>query len=279
MKRLILTGMATILVALIVTGCGDDDECPACPTLAQLGTMVARAWVAEGEIEMGGELVGLDNKMLPLDSITFDGCQLEIAPLAEGLFVYWFEAWHPDELTGYQSGDTADIRIYTPHGVCTCAPVLLDKNEDVPVVLDWSLNYPDCDTVAVETEITVTWHPVENADWYLFYTIYFYDSLGITEAESEYFIGTTDTTITRPGSAIPYNGLLYVTAVAMTGPILDATSGNVSCDIVGGSVHSMAVHEGFYIAVGTGDPNPGSLAGHDPSEELTLNEVLQKLKR
>jgi hypothetical protein len=62
--------------------------------------------------------------------------------------------------------------------------------------------------------ITVTWHTVENADWYLFYRLYFYDSLGITEAESVYFTGTTGITVTRSGSVIPYNGLLDVVGVA-----------------------------------------------------------------
>ncbi len=279
MKRLILTVMATVLVTLIVTGCGDDDECPTCPTFAQLGTILARAAVAGGEIEFGGLLIGIDNKMLTLDSITFDGYQVDISPLAEGFMGYGFETWYPDELNDYQSGDTADIRIYTPHGVCTCAPVLLDVTADVPVILDWNLGYPNCDTVDIATEITVEWHTVENADWYIFYTNYIYDSLGITEAESDYFVGTTDTTITRPGSAIPYNGRLFVSVVAMTGPILDAMGGNVSCDIIGGSIHSMVMHGGFYIAIGTGGFSPGALAGDDPSEVLTPDALLRRLGR
>ncbi|MFH1373057.1 MAG: hypothetical protein ABII79_04605 [bacterium] len=279
MKRLILMGLAAVLAVLLIAGCGDDDECPACPTFEQLGTMLARAGIIGDTIEFGGQLIGVDNKMLQLDSVTLDGYQADIYPLANGMMGYWFEVLRSAALTGYQSGDTADIRIYTPHDVCTCEPVLLNVMADVPFVLDWSMNYPDCDTVDIATEITVDWHTVGNADWYVFYTLYMYDSLGITNVESDYFVGTTDTTITRPGSAIAYNGLLYIKVIAMTGPMFDATTGNVSCEIVGGSIHSMAVHEGFYIAVGTGGTSRGSLAGHDPLKELTLDKLLRRLRR
>ncbi len=276
MKRLILIALAAILVAVIVAGCGEDDECPTCPTSSQLGTMLGQVVIDEGQIEMYGQVVGLDNKMLPLDSVTFDGYQVEVDAIGEGWLAYWIGTSQPDELTGYQSGDTADIRIYTPYGACTCAPVLLDEDQDIPAVEQWGLNYPNYDTVDVQTEITVTWHPVENADWYLFLTGYEYDSLGLTEAESEYFMGTTDTTITRPGSAIPYDGRLYVAVAAVTGPTLDATTGNIQCSIIGGSIHSLT-HESFTIYVGTGESNPGSRAGRDPSEELILEDMLRKL--
>jgi hypothetical protein len=232
--------------------------------------------VIDGEAEIMGSLSGVGSVMPPVDSIVFDDCRVSVLPMiTEGLFGYWFEA-SEGQLTGYRSGDIADLRIYTPSGTCTCAPVLLDWNEDCPKVQDWNLE--DADTVDTETSITVTWHPVLNADWYLFITIYNFDSLGIAVAQSVYFTGTNDTTITRPGSAIPYDGWLDIGVIAVTGPALDATAGNVSCNTVGGSIHSWAIQD-FQVCVGAGCLGFMSPADRGFWQGISLNNMLQKLMR
>ena len=161
------------------------------------------------------------------------------------------------------SGDTVDLKIYTPNGVTEGSVVVLDDQNDDPVIYDWLVDFP-YDTVAQSTEITVAWAPVANAEYYAIDWRFYHNHDGVAQNIDTTYTVSTDTSFTVPASLLGYDGRLYIDVYAISGP--DFTdNGNLTGGVIKGRFNSIA-NGYFRIYIGTGDPYPPTFVGSQDEE-------------
>lgn len=261
MKNKLLIGLFLMIAITLVIGCSDDDDCTTCPTLTQEGVAFAMADIYDGDVEFYCMMYDIDGSYANIDSVYLDDFKLEVRQyFGEGLASYA----HTEEgdITGYSSGDSITFTIYAPNGVSQSSVDLLDYDTDRPLILDWEYEYP-YDTVALNTEVTVTWSTVASADFYAVDWEYNHNNSG-ANVRSYYNFTTTDTSFTIPASALDYNGRLYIDIVAVTGPDLNDPS-SFTGDIFEGRFNSIA---GEYMTIYVGDGNPYPESAQQQDEEV-----------
>jgi len=138
----------------------------------------------------------------------------------------------------------------------------MDEDSDKPEIYDWRLDYP-YDTVALNTEITVTWGSIARADFYATRWGYSHNHNG-TYMEFDTLFWSSDTTFTIPASYLDYNGRVYFDIYAINGPTFEE-AGNITGEIIKGRLISVA-DEYFTIYIGDGDAYPIDFIG--PKEEV-----------
>lgn len=274
-KALIILGALLIVWSLTIIGCGDDDDCPACPDTKQKAVMFGQAQIYEGMLEFYGYVFGIDGLIPDVDSVKVDGHKADLEEgFGEGMGMAWIEYAGPAGTL--DSGDDIVINIYTPTGSSSCTITLLEDGVDDPVAIGWEMSWP-YDTVALGEAIEITWNRIPNADWYLFDYDYSYYNGSINVYQSNEPVYLTDTTFTIPGSATGFNGYYYIDIIAATGTGPDATAGNITGVVVKGVINSSA-YSYFTVYVGDGDAWPVAQA---PAQTLTDDKlrVLELMKK
>lgn len=272
MRKKGLIALLLIMAApLIFWGCSDDEDCPTCSDVTQLGVIYGDMAIDGDELELYGYILALDAFPIAVDSITVDGNLGEVDEyIGDGGSSVSMDYDGP--AGSLDSGDDVELALYMPGGICRATVTLLDEDDDRPGILGWADDNP-YDTVATGSEIVIAWNKVDHADWYLVSDFYRYDSSG-TEAthREEYYI--TDTTLTVPASRTGYNGYHGFSVVAVTGPHPDSHVGSMTCGIIKGVVHSMA-YEYFQIIIGNGlyDPISASPVILE-TPEISISEIL-----
>lgn len=250
MKQLILTIGLSLMILALVAGCSDDEEnCPTCPTFSQTAVASGQAFLSQNELVVHAEIVGLQGQEAALDSVTVQGlpASLEIGMMGTTYTHVLFE----DSTLGLVSGDTIEVRFYTPEGVSSARTKVLRTPDDGVHVLS---GFQDYDSGATATFV---WSSSPNADWYRIRTTFMSeDSTGaLVRRRHAYVQSIDDTTFTIPGDSLSYVGSLELYLEVGTGADPSSGSGNITGGSVRGLVTSSVV--GGYIMSVTA---PGSFA-------------------
>lgn len=277
MKKLLIVGLIVVLFVLALSGCSDDTDCPTCPQFTQEGIALFYAYVYDNELNCFGMMYGLDGNFISLDSVIVDTFKMEIEQsFGEGMATYCSledggfmgASKSPiDFSSAAASGDTVDLKIYTPNGVTESSVAVLDDQNDIPVIYNWPVDYP-YDTVAQSTEITVAWAPVANAEYYAVDWRFYHNHDGVPQNLDTTIAVSTDTSFVIPASLLGYDGRIYIDVYAINGPDL-TDSGNLTGGVLKGRFNSIT-GEYFRIYIGTGDPYPPTTI------DLSEKEIIHK---
>ena len=270
-------GLGLMIVAMLLApGCGDGDDCPACPTDVDTVTLTetvndtvtindtvaidtrkiiitGEAYTDSGDVRFWCEINNPDGRMPQLDSLTLGGVKAEnLIPNYNGGAISLYTQDEIPEM-GTSSGDLLEIIAYTPFGNGTCPLTVLDIWDDSCEFIAWEPEWP-YDTVALSEEIVIDWYPKANADWYAYRLFHYYDSSGSRFSATEYW--TFDTTLTIASENNGYNGYWEIYLFAVSGPTPDDVGGNFTgCDAINGRFLSLVESE-ITIFVGNGDNTP-----------------------
>ncbi|UCD94572.1 MAG: hypothetical protein JSU69_00540 [Candidatus Zixiibacteriota bacterium] len=273
MKRYLnITFCLLLLASMTFMGCGDDDDCPACPQDIENAIMFAQIYLASGSLLLYGQILCEDATMPDIDSVKLEGNDVALIEMFGTVFVgYTFSGSY---LSGnLTSGDSVRIDIFTPHGNSVCELPVLAYSQDVPIIIDWTMGYP-YDTVARNTDIEINWYHVVNAEWYAVSTAYYF-GLGPESSRHDRSY-TTDTTFTIPASETSMNGYYSIRIYSVTGPTPDVEGGNIIGGYVKGVVNS-SMETGLPIIIGDGLGPPLSNRGADRSDPDFI-EIYRELK-
>ncbi len=282
MKKILILGLILTLTVLALSGCSDDTDCPTCPQFTQEGLAMFYANLYSNELSSFGILYGIDGKFVDVDSVKIDTFKMDIEQyFGEGMATYCslgggYKASSNsiDKISSitYSSGDTVELKIYTPSGMSQASVVILDDPNDSPVIYDWGVDYSTYDTVAQSTEISVAWAPISNADYYVVDWRFDHNHDGVRQDLDTTF-SVTDTSFVVPDSLLGYDGRLYIYVYAINGPDLN-DNGNLTGGVIKGRFNSIT-DEYFRIYIGTGDPYPPSFIG--PREEEIIHKSYKDL--
>lgn len=258
-----------VTASLAVFGCSDDD-CATCPEGKQEASMFAIASLGDAQIQLMGYIFSIDGTEPALDSVTLGGWPVEI--------VYTYSYFIGNSLRlnrdagSYRTGDSIELKIYTPKGLCSSKIRLLDVHWDEPTILNHAVEYP-YDTVGIGEDIVVNWAASPTADWFAVNVVYECDSSGVHLERSD-FHALTEPPFTISGSDLPYNGYVEMNVMAMTGAAPTTVGGNVTGVTIKGTFNSYAFSEQFKVYVGNGN------AGISPAPEsspLSTEDILKLL--
>ncbi|MCP4570035.1 MAG: hypothetical protein GY841_20840 [FCB group bacterium] len=274
-RALLVLGMILVAASMAFIGCSDDEDCPTCVTTAQKAVMFGGGQLDDGELEFYCYLIGIDGLIPDIDSVKVDGQKADMeSGYGEGGGMVWAEYEGP--AGGLDSGDDITVVVYTPTGTSSVTFTLLEDEVDDAQAIGWEMDYP-YDTVALDQSIEITWNSIPNADWYFFDYDYSFDSAGTNVYRGNKEIYMTDTTFTIPASETGYNGYYYIDITAVAGPSPDASTGNVTGDVVKGMVISTC-YNSFQIYLGTGDAWPVAAAPNPmENDKLRAVEVLMNM--
>lgn len=245
--RLIVCLCFTAFLLFSFYGCSEKEECPSCPQSVQKAVMFGQVSVSGVYLGFWGGIFNIDLSMPDIDMVRVAGNTVVMSKyLGEGIVGVGLEYEGP--AGGIASGDTVEVQVYMPEGICTGDVVVLSYPEDEPQIIGWDLIWP-YDTVALNTEMVFDWHPVENSEWYIFATYYrFADG---DEGRIQNYYVTTDTTFTVPPSMTTMNGYYYIDVVAATGPRPNEIGGNIRGGYIKGAINSY-MSDGTTVYIGTG---------------------------
>jgi len=278
------------LVAVCLVGCGDDD-CPNCPRtstqkMVVFGLVQAYDCGVEpglAELYASGSIYGIAGPVPEIDSVLVQGRRADLTdyPLQEETWFYlpWSET---QELDSLSAGDSVTVKVYAPCGVSSAKIETLGYCSDAIGIIGWSTDYYDYDSVQTQSTIIVDWHPVSDADWYVVYAFYEYDSLG----NSEYVSSTEfapDTTFVIPSSETRFDGWYDIGVYALTGPNPSSAAGNFVGGCARGIVNSV-LGEFIRVKIGAGTSSLAGLPGQERGgsvrdrRQADVQECLQFLK-
>lgn len=275
LRKTIFLFILILPVLISFSGCGDDNDIVnSTPDKKYfiMGNAILRPY-----IDMLGSITSLDGDGIDIDSVMFGPkkCIISKSPsFVDGTFYrYNLTLNTQGDPVQYHSGDFATIKIYRGSEVATTSLKLIEIAEDSVVMLD----PPNLSNVAVNSEFTISWGNVPNADWYS--VKYYYDTSNTPGASIiQTFDFTTDTTFTIPASFNNKDGNFTFYVVSISGPI-PGTAGNINSETMTGAFYSSAqpgVVTGWRIISGAG-PQKSSAFPPDISTEkrsaLTLDDL------
>jgi hypothetical protein len=260
-RYLMITLCLLLFMSIVFLGCGGDDDCPACPQDVKNAIMFAQVYLTSGNLMLYGQISCEDATMPDVDSVKLEGNDVLLTEtFGTGFVGVSFSGAYPSG--DLASGDTVRIDVFTPHGNSVCELPLLAYSQDVPIIIDWTMDYP-YDTVARNTAIEINWYDVQDAEWYAVSTTYYF-GLGPESSKYSRFY-TTDTTFTIPAGETSMNGGYNIYIYAVTGSTPDVKGGNVIGNYVKGVINS-SISASFSIIVGDGLGPLLSKPGADRSE-------------
>ncbi|MBD3404247.1 hypothetical protein GF420_15260 [candidate division GN15 bacterium] len=271
MRKYLVLGVV-LLAAIVLSqliACSDDEDCPTCPTFTQQAVLVGEAQVDGGELEAYMYAFGVDGLIPDVDSVTVDGLRMWSQLGGEGVMAWMFGM---DTLTTRTSGDSIDVHIYTPGGMCSCTMRLLEDDVDDPVILNFPDTYPG-DTVDADAAFDVVWSDVPNADYYAVMLESSWQDGGSWVYDDTVVI-SSDTVFTVPAERVANAGRLYVDILAATGPHPFQGTGNITGSVVQGAINSICYYGVRIVVV---DGVTMAPAGPDEDPEAREREVISRV--
>lgn len=268
MKKILFTGLIlTFLILGLLIGCSDDNECTTCPD-TQEGVAIFYAGVYNGDLDCFGIVYGIDARFVDIDSAFIGTHELMYEQyFGEGMATYC--TLDENSNIPASSGQNYTIKLYTAGGTSQGSISLLDNNLDKPVIAEWAMDYP-YDSVAINTEIVVTWAEVAQADFYTIDWRYEYTDGTYHEIDSTFI--TDDTTITIPASILNYDGRIYFDIYSVKGPEFN-DAGNLNGPIKGRIISS--AYEYFRVYIGNG--NPYAVGMELPDQEALIHKDIKDI--
>jgi len=252
--RKVTTIFGFIVVVLLITGCGDEDKCPVCPSEAPADRILVSGQVTflqDLRLSLSAEIISTVGSLRPqIDSMTVMGqpVGLTMEYIQDPPLLY---ARALIEEPSGAAGDTISVHAYTPFGLSSNRLVLFDGRTDTLCFPGWADGYP-WDTVDIGAEVEVAWNSLPAAHGYRYSVQHVYDSTGWNVTSYDGYVEDTVLTITAEENG--YNGWWSVYVYAANGLSPDGGTPNVSgSSAVKWKLVSITPGKELTIYVGTGE--------------------------
>jgi len=248
-KLAIILLMMTLLFS---GGCGEENDCVTCPPIPVIDKLAVTglALLRGHNLTFDCEIVSLEGETLPeVDSVTVAGRLVDIQPWYLPVYpaVYGHVYFSDPSLS---SGAVIDVIVYCAQDSGVCQVTLLDFYDD-------AVEFPEYDTVELNTPFVVSWLSVVNADAYTYEITHAYDSAGYRV--NEYTGYQADTSMSMSAQENGFDGIWTVEVAAVSEPDTSGwTGGFQGSEVITGNVICRTGLVKVEIFVGTGDPDPSA---------------------
>ena len=284
--RIAFVWLATLflMTGLLIVGCSDDDECPACPESSSASGFVTGSiyldpgayldylWVyGQGAVPPNIDSVKVGDSLIEQDDIDYDYEEDYHDSFWE---IYFYE---DGDNYMYEHGDMATVTIWGEGQSSTAQVIVLD--DDMAEALVTSPEY-DADTISSGESVDVYWNSVEYAQYYAIFvevrdvvndnTTWYY--------KFDYAIDTTYTV--TPDMLTDSVYYFYVNVTPFTGPDPRTGQSNWSGDWLDGTLYSFGESDWVRIYGWRLPPlKAGRENGPEERPRLTPPEIIDQVYR